>query len=49
MAVVILFADTLSNAAHSEKANKRIDDPDPDVHLEMLLINHNAGHVLKFV
>ena len=51
--------DTLSNTEESEKINNLIDDSDRDVtyrclreyffHLEMLFINHDACHVLKFV
>ena len=29
------------------KPNKLIDDPERDVHLEMLLINHDADQVVK--
>ena len=46
MSVVILIAaDTLSNTAETEKTNKLIDDPDRDVHWEMPLKNHDAGHM----
>ena len=48
-ALVLIAVDTLPNTTQSEKTNKLIDDPDRDVHLEMLLINHGAGHVTKFV
>ena len=52
--VMLIAVDTLSNTAESEKRN----DTDQDVmfhclreyySLEMLLINHNACHMLKFV
>ena len=54
-----MAVDTLSNTAESEKTSNLIDDPNRDVtyhclkniffHLEMLLINHDACHVTKFV
>ena len=53
-----MSAVILNNTAESEKTNNLIDDPDQDLtyhclrecfHMEMLLINHSAGHMLKFV
>ena len=48
-AVILIAVDTLSNTTESEKTNKLIDDPERDVHLKMLLKNHDAGHMVKFV
>ena len=56
-AIISDFSRYLSNTAKSEKTNNLIDDPDRDVisllkriiSLGMLLINHDAGHMLKFV
>ena len=54
----LIAVDTVSNTAESEKTSNLIDDPDRDVtyhclreyffHQEMLLINHDACHMLKF-
>ena len=48
-AVILIAVETLSNTTESEKANKLIDDPERHVHLKMLLTNHDAGQVVKFV
>ena len=42
-ALFLIAVDTLSKTAESGKTANDI------FHLEMLLINHDAGHVLKFV
>ena len=47
-AVIQIAVDSLS--AESEKINKLIDDPELQIDGSlMLLINHDAGHVIKFV
>ena len=48
-ALILIAVDTLSNTTESEKTIKLIDDPEGDVHQKMLLTNHDAGHVVKFV
>ena len=49
VSVIRIAVDTLSNTTKSEKTNKLIDDPERNVHYKMLLTNHNAGHMVKFV
>ena len=49
MSVIRIAVDTLSNTTKSEKTNKLIDDPERNVHKKMLLTNHDAGHMVKFV
>ena len=46
-AVILIAIDILSNTTESEKTNKLFDDPELDVHLKMLLTNHDAGHVVS--